>query len=322
MFFKMSCKIGVELNHRTGCMNVYDQPSRKAKPPLAFPQILDLCMAPGGFSHTALAANENATVCAVTLDPKMGGHDVMLRHGDFTGELHLEFMDVTMLAGEMGVTEYEIPLEHPEARKLNYSRIFEDVDEFDLVFCGGTPTRNHRQHRAPYRDYVEGLRLSVSQLVIALNHIREGGTIVMLMHRAETWTTCQLMYMLSKFSNIRPFKPRCAHRTKSSFYLVATEVKPDSAEAKDAVRRWKAIWKRFTLYPEGLHDITIAELEDTDIAGEPVEVVLRKFGAQYVNKSRTIWLEQGEALKNAPWMKKEQAVGDTEAEGSGGPAKV
>ncbi|OIW30554.1 hypothetical protein CONLIGDRAFT_679335 [Coniochaeta ligniaria NRRL 30616] len=34
----------------------------------------------------------------------------------------------------------------PEAKKLIYNPIFPEVDEFDLIFCGGAPTRNHRPH--------------------------------------------------------------------------------------------------------------------------------------------------------------------------------
>jgi 23S rRNA U2552 (ribose-2'-O)-methylase RlmE/FtsJ len=318
-FFKMTQRVGAELNRRTGCMNIHDQPVRKNNLILEFPAILDLGIAPGGFSATAMQANPTAILRAVTLDPKEGGHDVMLYQRDYNNDVHIEFMDRTMLAGEMGLGMNEVPVGHPEAKKLNHDLIFPEIDEFDLVFCGGTPTRNHRQHQAPYREFVEGLRLSVSQLVIALNHIREGGTIVMLMHRPETWITCQSMYMLSKFSEIRPFKPRAAHKTKSSFYLIATDVKPRSIEAQDAVRRWKATWKHLTINTHGLHDVTIAELEDTELAGETVEEVLRNFGAQLVNKSRTIWLEQAEALKNAPWLRKGQkAAGGGRAEGSGG----
>ncbi|OIW34369.1 hypothetical protein CONLIGDRAFT_587802 [Coniochaeta ligniaria NRRL 30616] len=313
-FFSMTQQVGNELNRRTGCVDIRSQRIWKETTILAFPAVLDLCMAPGGFSAAALKVNESVLLRAITLDPKLGGHDVMLTPSEYDNDIQIELLDITMLAGEMGVQENEIPFGHPEAKKLVYEPIFPGIDEYDLIFCGGTPTRNHRPHQAPYRAFVESLRLSVSQLVIALNHIREGGTMVVLMHRPEAWITCQLMYMLSKFSSIRPFKPRAAHKTNSSFYLVATEVKPHSPEAEDVVRRWKATWRRLTLNTEGLHDITIAELDDTNIAGEPVEEVLRKFGAQLVNKSRTVWLEQLEALKNASWMQEAQT---TEAEGSG-----
>lgn len=317
----MTKRVGDELHRRTKCMDIRGQRAEQGVVVLAFPSILDLCMAPGGFSATALKENPHCVLRAVTLDPKHGGHDVSLLVGDEQeADYQMEFMDVTMLAGEMGLAMTDIPSQHPEAKKLVYDHIFPDVDEFDLVFCGGVPTRNHRAYQAPYREFVEGRRLAVSQLVVALNHIREGGTIVMLMHRPETWTTCQLMYMLSKFSEIRAFKPRSAHRTKSSFYLVATNVKPHSDEAQDAVCRWKDAWKRLTISTESIHDTTMAELEDTDLAdlaGESVEEVLRKFGAQLLSKSATVWLEQAEALKNAPWLREVQSAGGCKAEGSG-----
>lgn len=320
-FFKMTKRVGAELNRRTKCMDIRGQRAEQGVVVLAFPSILDLCMAPGGFSATALKENPHCVLRTITFDPNQGGHDVsLLERNEKEADVQIEFMDVTMLAGEMGLAMTDIPSQHPEAKKLVYDNIFPDVDEFDLVFCGGVPTRNHRAHQTPYREFVEGRRLAVSQLVVALNHISEGGTMVMLMQRPETWTICQPMYMLSKFSEIRAFKPRSVHRTKSSFYLVATNVKPHSDEAQEVVRCWKDAWKRLTFSILSIQDTTVAELEDTDLAdlaGESVEEVLRNFGAQLLSMSATVWLEQAQALKNAPWLREAQSAGDCKAEGSG-----
>ncbi|OIW24314.1 hypothetical protein CONLIGDRAFT_685932 [Coniochaeta ligniaria NRRL 30616] len=127
---------------------------------------------------------------------------------------------------------------------------------------------------------LETVRLSVSHLVIALIHSQKGGTMVMSRHRPKAWIACELMYMLSKFSSIRPSKPCAVYKISSmgmgtghASHLLTRRHRDQSP-------------KCITLSIEGLHGIAIAELNDINIPGDHVEEVLRIFGAQLVNKSR------------------------------------
>jgi len=54
----------------------------------------------------------------------------------------------------------------------------------------------------------------------------------MLLHRIENWHPVQLLYIFSKFSNARLWKPQRKHTVKSMFYMIA---KAGDAAAREAV---------------------------------------------------------------------------------------
>jgi hypothetical protein len=78
-------------------------------------QALNLCMAPGGYTYSLLRANPSARVSGITLPLEMGGHAMLLPYGDKDPRVHVEFMDVTMMAPEYGTSVQDIPSSHPEA---------------------------------------------------------------------------------------------------------------------------------------------------------------------------------------------------------------
>ena len=67
------------------------------------------------------------------------------------------------------------------------------------------------QPRAQYREKSEASRLLTSQLVLALQRISMGGTIVILLHKVDAWDTVALRYTFSKSSSLRLFKPKKKH---------------------------------------------------------------------------------------------------------------
>ena len=124
------------------------------------PNILDMCMAPGGFLATALNINPGARALGFSLPVSEGGHKVLLPRDT---NVMLKFLDITMLAADMGVID--IPAEHPEAKNL-LSQQLDPGELFGLVLCDGQVLRTHV--RAAYRDMREARRLAVTQLVIGL----------------------------------------------------------------------------------------------------------------------------------------------------------
>lgn len=117
-------RIGHELHSTTGVFTI--------RAPLAGPpKILDMCMAPGAYLSVAMELNPRADACAFTLSPEIGGHKSFLPRGWKTD---VEFMDITMLAADMGVRA--VPPEHPDADNF-LPRRFQPHDVFDLVICDG-----------------------------------------------------------------------------------------------------------------------------------------------------------------------------------------
>lgn len=71
----------------------------------------------------------------------------------------MEFLDVTMLADEMGTPATSIPATHADLANFSSHKPFLG-ENFDLVFYDTAVLRTHS--RAAYRDSRERLRLTTS----------------------------------------------------------------------------------------------------------------------------------------------------------------
>lgn len=251
--------------------------------------ILDMCMAPGGFLAIALSCNPEAQALAFSLPRIDGGHRVLLpKHPNVT----LKFLDVTMLAEDMGMSC--IPNEHPDAGNFLPSH-FDPRQSFDLIICDGQVLRNHS--RADYRERTEASRLCLTQLSIALSHLTPGGTMIVLLHKVEALATVQLLHTFDKFASIQLFKHTRFHARRSSFYMLATNIRADSEDAKTAIERWKSQWKIATFGTDKDH-CGVSQLDMSD-----VEVILKEFGARLISLGRRVWEIQANALEKAPFIR-------------------
>ncbi|KAH6634736.1 hypothetical protein B0J18DRAFT_417023 [Chaetomium sp. MPI-SDFR-AT-0129] len=304
VFYKLMRLIGFELDKETRALTIQGRSNSR-------PAILDLCMAPGGFSSAALRCNPSALLRGISLPPSQGGHEMLLGESwsetDPEADIYISFRDITLLAEEMGTPLSSIPAEHADAASFSSDRPFLE-QQFDLVFCDGQVLHTHE--RSEYRESFEASRLLTSQLVLALQRIRSGGTMVILLHKANAWQSVFLMYTFAAFTDhIRLFKPLKAHKTRSSFYLVAKGVHPECEAALGAVRQWKAKWRMSTF---GLGDgdddePDEAKLEVLESGGEEkVKAVLQEFGPALVKMVEPVFRVQAEALKKAAWMKKKK----------------
>lgn len=270
--------IGNEMNERTGAFSSFVHRNES-------PKFLDLCMAPGGFSHFLLQLNPTAQVCGISLPPSKGGHKLFLDLQD--SRVTVKFMDITLLCAEMlDSANTIVPPDHPDAGDFTETRPYLS-DVFDLVICDGQVLRTHK--RAEYREPVEATRLLVSQLVLALQRIRVGGTMVVLLHKLETWSNLQLLYMFSKFSQVQLFKPERSHAIRSSFYLIAKSVQPRNSHALKAISGWRRSWLT----------TTFRSCPEDPVTEEEVLSVLSQFGEHYVSLGIPIWGIQKAALERS-----------------------
>ncbi|KAH0543422.1 hypothetical protein FGG08_002280 [Glutinoglossum americanum] len=271
-------------------------------------RILDLCIAPGGFTAFALQKNHMAVVDAFSLPNNEGGHDILIPHGKKNKRVRVTFTDITMLASSFGVDN--IPSEHPEAARFGTPWPY--TGSYNLVICDGQFLRTHEV--ADYRKNKEPRRLLNSQLILGLQKIKTGGSMIVLLHKVERWDTIQLLKTFSSFSDIVLFKPVKFHAQVSSFYLVAKNVQPDSAEATAAIARLKKSWFCATFGSE--QGGSGKETEDNNNGedghldgedGEDVSTVLSEFGAQFMELARPVWATQAQALRKARWMQEDVA---------------
>ncbi|KAF8537632.1 hypothetical protein BDD12DRAFT_911333 [Trichophaea hybrida] len=256
-------------------------------------RILDTCMAPGGFSAAALQTHPTASVDGITLGIRDGGHSVHIPYNSMNSRVKVFFADVTMFATEFGVTPDMIPADHPDAAAFDHTRPYEGR-AYDLIVCDGQVLRTHI--RGPHREVGEATRLTNAQLILCLQRIKPRGTMVMLMHKMEAWDTVLLLRSLHKFAEISVYKPPKSHAIRSSFYIIAKNIRPYSAEAKAALKRFKSQWWQLTFGERPCRD------EEGDAEGK-VDEVIEEFGERLRELGKDIWSIQAEALAKAEFMR-------------------
>jgi hypothetical protein len=286
-FFHMMCKLGSELQQDTQALT----PRLTRAEPL---QVLDICMAPGGYTASVLAITPGAKACGLSLPEELGGHKLHLK----PGLAKVEYLDVTMLIAEY--SDSPVPPAYPRPELFSSRRPFLH-SKFDLIFCDGQVLRTHEPYREKYREIYEPLRLKASQLILALQRIHNGGNLIVLLHEVDEWRSVELLYQLSKFSDVALWKSKNHHQLRSSFYVIAKHVKVDSQAAKDTLQTWRKAWWQSTFGGDdgtGENPVWAEEGYVTD--------VLNQFGDDLVEMGRPIWAIQREALIKAPWKKKKR----------------
>ena len=240
-----------------------------------------------------------ANVFGITLPKEEGGHELLVRRGFQDERVQVMELDITMLWSEF--CSEDIPQDHPDYSKfLPGKRPYRDKS-FDLVFCDGQVLRTHA--RSTYRESKEALRLICSQLILAFQRVRPGGTMIILLHKLDAWDSIKLLFQFSKFADIQLFKPKKKHAQRSSFYLIATGVNPIHPTAVSAVTGWKSDWR----------EATFAYQETPTPTGSPVlnsseiSQVLTEFGPTLIDQGEPIWATQRDAPKKADFIPKETA---------------
>lgn len=287
-FFKIMCKIGNEIS--AACGDALQLPVSNAR-------VLDLCMAPGGYTASTLEHSPHAIVCALTLPSKLGGHPVIHRKDK---RVSIIFKDITTLYKEFGLTE--LPQDHPKFSKFSDMRLWYGKS-FDLVFCDGQVLRTQEPHIVDYRR--EAIRLTASQLILALQRITRGGTLIMLLHNISAYETIKLLSVFDKIADIQIFKPVSGHKKKGTFYLIAKDVQPEHGDAVAAVNEWKKIWSELTFHVPGHdgHRDPLQVADESELAKEVLEL-LEKFSERVIELGEPIWRIQMDALANTPWTNK------------------
>ena len=286
--FNLMKRIGDEMQRKTRALNL-QQPRA---------EVLDLCMAPGGYTASVCKYSPQAHVSAITLPECQGGCQVFARHGSGS-RVEVMQADITMFAAEFGVTEIP-PDSQVDAAKFSFERPF--LKPFHLIFCDGHVART--QEVMSDSRVTEVSRLTCSQLIFAMQRIKSGGTLIILLHGADLYHNVKLIRFFDKVSRIQLFKPARGHAKKSSFYLVAKDMQPGRMVAKAAVSKWKQTWKDAT-FPS-----TAAPTGDGNHAQDEAEALfkqaerekdsselIRGFGERLIELAEPLWEIQKKALQ-------------------------
>ena len=120
---------------------------------------------------------------------------------------------------------------------------------------------------------------------------------MILLHKVEAVETVRLMHQFSKFANIKTFKPSFSHKTKSSFYMVATNIQPAHPECISAVESWRKTWEIETFGTDEEYQHLLGA------KGLDMSVVLDELGGELVRMGKKPWTIQAVALEKASWNK-------------------
>lgn len=189
---------------------------------------------PGGFSSYILNKNPHATGVGLSLEMERGGHDLLLED-NLRPRLDLHLSDINQY--QLGI------FLEPGLRSLPFDC---NRRQFDLVLLDGHPL-----HLDP--DKNSG-RLLIAQLVLALQSISFGGTVVVKLSRVESLTTSKIIYMLDGLSaDFKCWKPVCMHATRDTFYAIAKGVGlgPLFPRINEYLTGLKELW--VTLASRGIH---------------------------------------------------------------------
>lgn len=255
---------------------------------------LNLCIAPGAYTEAFLEQHANASVYGLTLPFESGGHKMIIPYGPLDPRVDVRFMDITMLLYEMCDKDFIIPSTHPDAKAFITESPFSD-ETFDLVLCDGQALRTH--HRAGYRETREPVRLLATQLVFGMSRIKSGGTFVILLHKADAYDTVKLLKSFCSMADVTLFKPKAAHRQRSTFYMIAKDLQSTSTAAKGFIEEWKQAWIRATF---GGAEGTGIDAESPDAA--EVNALMQEFGPTLIRMAQDIWSIQVHALNKSKWL--------------------
>lgn len=106
-----------------------------------------------------------------------------------------------------------------------------------------------------------------------------------------------------RFASITLFKPLAAHKSRSSFYLVAQNIQPDHEDALTGIQDWTKSWKDATFHNLTGGDAFSGYRGDDVVLKEQVTEAMDEFGERLIMLGENPWKIQKEAIEKSSWFK-------------------
>jgi len=208
-----------------------------------------------------------------------GGHAPLIS-ADHLKRFHLLFTDLTY---------YQLGPSTIDGKYLQVLPFDIRARTFDLALLDGHNLRT-QIHELPW----DGIRLSLSQIILGLQSVKQGGTIVIKLSRPEGVYTARILYMLDKLcSSLSTCKPQTMHSDRGSFYAVAKGVGlgMEGGRLPNILNTFKYLWLEATFGGEEGRGRPLTE-NDLDLI-----VKLGDLQNEYLDRliqlGRVIWKIQG-----------------------------
>lgn len=255
-------------------------------------QLLTFCFwlrcCPGGFTSYILDKNAKATGLGISLDIEKGGHTYLLE------EYHRHRFDLLF----SDLTYYQLGPSRIINKKFRSLPLDIRLQMFDVAVLDGHFLRTHASS-TPWDLH----RLLISQLIMGLQAVKKGGTIVIKLSRPERVDTAKILRMLDMISlELSTCKPRSMHANRGTFYAIAKGV-GHGIEAKrlpDVLDSFKRLWVELTF---GGEESKGRFMNDTDldfVIG--TDDLAEEYSYRLVELVRDVWSVQAASLGS--WYKR------------------
>ena len=209
----------------------------------------------------------------------------------------------------MSVDNNDISKKHSDFEKFQKDEIWIEK-QFDFVFCDDQIFRNHSQDITKHRQRCETKRLICNQLLIALRHVKIGDSMMILLHKIDSWNTVLTLRVFDRFANIAFFKSLTAHKARSSFYFVVKNIQSHHKNALVAVQDWIKIWKNATfraLTNERRKDAFSNHRDNNTTLKQQITKIMNEFGERLIALKENAWKIQQKTIRTSHWFKEKKA---------------
>ncbi|KAF8956840.1 hypothetical protein BDZ97DRAFT_145792 [Flammula alnicola] len=173
-------------------------------------EFLDLGCCPGGFSSYMLDKNAEAKGFGVSLPVADGGHEFALE-SDHGSRFELSYTNLTY---------YQLGPSVMDDQRLHSLPIEISGRSFDMALLDGHQLRTQISALPWDND-----RLLISQLILALQAVKEGGTIMVKLPLPHNPLAAKILYLFSITSErLLRWKPTSMHANRGTFYAVVKGV--------------------------------------------------------------------------------------------------
>ncbi|KAF7977153.1 hypothetical protein HWV62_4571 [Athelia sp. TMB] len=296
VWFRKMKDIFREIDRKSGCI-----------PNLQRLNFLDLGCCPGGFSSYVLNQHKASRGFGISLPLSQGGHKFLLEE-HLQSRYTVMFTDLTyftlgpsdssLSTLESSLTPNHLPTNNQNPPPLQSLPPQIKNGNFSLVILDGHLLRTQEGVRSWEYD-----RLLIAQLIIGLQGLKLGGTLVVKLSRPDAVRTAKLLYMLdglSEAGGLVTCKPRSMHASRGTFYAVARNVGHGQIPVADMLLGLRKLWQDLTFGgTEGCG--RFLEEADLDFIVTTEDLVGSSTRDGYlcrlVELARDVWVGQAEALR-------------------------
>ena len=197
------------------------------------------------------------------------------------------------------LTYYQLGPSQLRDPKLQDLPISVQEQSFDLVTVDG----HHLTHREGIRAWDRD-RLLVSQMIIALQAVKPGGSVVIKLGKPEEVRTAKILSMFDTIcAELVICKPRTMHQNRSTFYAICKGIGIGSEDGRWAyfLDHLKKLWVEIT-FGGGEGCGRYMEEEDLDFVMSKDELV-KSYLPRLIELGRGVWKGQADGLRGTLKMR-------------------